>query len=92
MIGRRRCATNENPAQVEVSALQSDGMLKGFLLSGRWPETTLEWVRVLVLAVRMAAVPGLLPTTTVFRVHEDVPDQTPTRRGRAGVGRGHVQR
>ena len=77
MIGRRRCATNDNPAQVEVSALQSDGMLKGFLLSGRWPDTTLEWVRVLVLAVRMAAVPGLLPTTTVFRVHEDVPTKPP---------------
>lgn len=62
---------------MEVSALQSDGTLSGFLLSGRWPETTLEWVRVLVLAVRMAAVPGLLPTTTVFRVHEDVPSEPP---------------
>ena len=30
-----------------------------------------------MLAVRMAAVPGLLPTTTVFRVHEDLPDEPP---------------
>jgi hypothetical protein len=76
MITGGRCATSESP-QVEVSALQSGGMLSGFLLSGRWPESTLEWVRVLLLAVRIAAVPGLLPTTTVFRVHEDVPVEPP---------------
>ncbi len=64
-------------SQVEVSPLQTQGTLSGFLLSGRWPESTLEWVRVLLLAVRVAAVPGLLPTTTVFRVREDVPDDPP---------------
>ncbi len=68
---------NEGVCQVEVSPLQSQGTLSGFLLSGRWPSSTLEWVRVLLLAVRVAAVPGLLPTTTVFRVREDVPDDPP---------------
>src|SRR5690625_1178978 len=68
---------SEVASQVEVSPMQSRGSLSGFLLSGRWPESTLEWVRVLLLAVRVAAVPGLLPTTTVFRVREDVPDDPP---------------
>jgi hypothetical protein len=68
---------SEMASQVEVSPMQSQGALSGFLLSGRWPQSTLEWVRVLLLAVRVAAVPGLLPTTTVFRVREDLPDQPP---------------
>lgn len=68
---------SEVASQVEVSPLQSRGALSGFLLSGRWPETTLEWVRVLLLAVRVAAVPGMLATTTVFRVREELPDEPP---------------
>ena len=68
---------SEIASPVQVSPLQSQGSLSGFLLSGRWPQTTLEWVQVLLLAVRVAAVPGLLPTTTVFRVREDVPDDPP---------------
>lgn len=68
---------NENMPSVEVAPLQAHGELRGFLLAGRWPDTTLEWLRVLTLAVRVAAVPGLLPTTTVFRVREDVPADPP---------------
>lgn len=68
---------SETASQVEISPLQSRGSLSGFLLSGRWPDSTLEWVRVLLLAVRVAAVPGLLPTTTVFRVLEDLPEEPP---------------
>lgn len=59
---------------VEVSPLHADGALRGFMVSGRWPESTREWTQFLVLAVRIAAVPGLLPTSTVFGAHEDVPD------------------
>jgi hypothetical protein len=59
---------------VEVSPLQSGGSLYGFMVSGRWPDNTVEWAQFLVLAVRMAAVPGLLPTTTVFSVRDEVPD------------------
>lgn len=59
---------------VEVSAFQSAGELRGFVVSGRWPETTLEWVKFLVVAVRVASVPGLLPVTTIFRVREELPD------------------
>lgn len=64
---------------VEVAPLQSGGALSGFLLSGRWPEDLIEWSKVLVLAVRMAAVPGLLPTTTVFRVSEESLDDPAPR-------------
>ncbi len=59
---------------VEVSPFhRRDLSLAGFLLHGRWPDTTLEWSQVLALAVRVAAVPGVLPTTTVFRATEDTP-------------------
>lgn len=67
---------------IEVAPLQSEGVLSGFLLSGRWPDDLVEWSRVLALTVRMAAVPGLLRTTTVFRVCEDsLDDPTPSAVG-----------
>lgn len=66
---------NTKMSPVEVAPLQSHGELCGFLLVGRWPESTIEWTRVLTLAVRMAAVPHLLSTTTVFRIREDVPTE-----------------
>lgn len=47
--------------------------LSGFVVSGRWPVSTLEWAQLLTLAVRLAAVPGLVPTTTVFRATDDRP-------------------
>lgn len=59
---------------VEVSPLQAQGTLSGFLVSGRWPDNTVEWARFLLLAVRMASVPGLLPASTVFRVREERPE------------------
>lgn len=60
---------------VQISAFESAGALSGFVVSGRWPENTLEWVKFLVIAVRVASVPGLLPVTTVFRVREELPDE-----------------
>jgi hypothetical protein len=63
------------PSSIEVAPLQADGSLYGFMLIGRWPNDTVEWARFLVLAVQMAAVPGLLPTSTVFRVREELPEQ-----------------
>lgn len=63
------------PRSIEVAPLQSHGSLDGFLLSGRWPQDMVEWAKFLVLAVQMAAVPGLLRTSTVFRVREELPDQ-----------------
>jgi hypothetical protein len=62
-------------SSIEVAPLQSKGALYGFLLIGRWPQDTVEWAKFLVLAVRMAAVPGLLPMSTVFRVREEVPER-----------------
>ena len=66
-------STSRQPS-VEVSPLQSHGSLYGFMVSGRWPDNTVEWAQFLVLAVRMAAVPGLVPMTTVFSVRDEVPD------------------
>lgn len=51
-----------------------DLTLAGFVLSGRWPRTTHEWAQVLLLAVRLAAVPGFVPTTSLFVAVDDVPD------------------
>jgi hypothetical protein len=63
---------------VEVAPLQRDGQLSGFVLIGRWPDDTLEWADFLLLAVQLAAVPGMLPRgSTVFRVAEEVPDGPP---------------
>lgn len=61
---------------VEIAPLASDGHLGGFLVSGRWPESTMEWQQLLVLMVRFAGVPGMLPSTTIFAVHEEHPDST----------------
>lgn len=60
---------------IEVSAFSGkDRSLAGFLLSGRWPENTREWTQFLAIAVRFAAMPGLVPTTMVFRAIEELPD------------------
>lgn len=68
-------ADDSHADPIEVSALAGrERSLAGFLLSGRWPATTREWTQVLAIAVRFAAIPGLLPTTTVFRAVEELPD------------------
>ncbi|HVD53900.1 MAG TPA: peptidase [Propionibacteriaceae bacterium] len=63
------------PSSIEVAPLQADGSLYGFMLLGRWPNDTVEWAKFLVLAVQMAAVPGLLSASTVFRIREELPEQ-----------------
>jgi len=59
---------------IEVAPFHSRGALKGFVISGRWPDSTKEWAQLLMVAVRVASLPGLLPTTTVFGVREELPD------------------
>ena len=59
---------------VEVSPFHSRGALKGFVISGRWPDSTKEWAQLLMVAVRVASLPGLLSTTTVFGAREELPD------------------
>jgi hypothetical protein len=59
---------------VEIAAFHAGGVLRGFVVSGRWPESTREWAQFLTLAVRLAAVPGLVRTTTVYRAIEDLPE------------------
>lgn len=59
---------------VEVAPFQSGGYLKGFVVSGRWPNSTKEWAQLLKVAVRVASLPGLLSTTTIFGVREELPE------------------
>jgi len=60
---------------IEVSAFHHrDRSLAGFVLSGRWPATTREWTQFLAVAVRIAARPGYLPTTAVFRAVDELPE------------------
>ncbi|MGW6427287.1 peptidase [Nocardia sp. NPDC055053] len=59
---------------IGITPFQARGHLQGFVVSGRWPDTTKEWAQVLVLAVRVASMPGLLVTSTVFGVREELPD------------------
>ncbi len=70
-------------ASIEIAPLQYRGAFGGFMIIGRWPRDTVEWSKMLVRAVQLAAVPGLLPHSTVFCVEEKVPDD-PTLRA---VGR-----
>lgn len=62
------------PPPVGIAALHSSGRLSGFLVSGRWPDSTVEWQSFLVLTVRIASLPGMLPLSTVFSVREERPD------------------
>ncbi|MFE3290681.1 peptidase [Rhodococcus sp. NPDC059234] len=62
---------------IGVSPFHASGALRGFVISGRWPDTTREWTQLLVLAVRVASLPGLLSTSTVFGAHEELPDDPP---------------
>lgn len=59
---------------IGVSPFHAAGLLRGFVISGRWPDTTKEWAQFLALAVRVASMPGLLVTSTVFGVREELPD------------------
>jgi hypothetical protein len=60
---------------IEIAPFHSGGALKGFVVSGRWPDTTKEWAQLLIVTVRIASVPGLLSTTTIFGVREELPEQ-----------------
>ncbi|WP_432559637.1 peptidase [Granulicoccus sp. GXG6511] len=62
-----------DPRAVEVAPLESEGNLAGFLLLRNWPRDTVDWAKLLVMAVRLAAVPGFLPRSTVFSVNDEHP-------------------
>lgn len=59
---------------IGLTPFNHEGELGGILISGRWPESSLEWTQTLVASVRIACRPGFLPTTTIFGVVEDRPD------------------
>ena len=60
--------------KIEVTPFHSQGELHGFVVFGRWPDSTKEWAQLLSVAVRVASLPGLLTTTTVFCTREELPD------------------
>ena len=66
---------NGSGRAIEVAPFHSRGALKGFVISGRWPDSTKEWAQLLMVAVRVASLPGLLDTTTVFGAREELPDE-----------------
>ena len=85
---------------IEIAPFHSRGSLKGFVVSGRWPDSTKEWAQLLMAAVRVASLPGLLSTTTIFGVREELPEEPEpgtvglvlaegTVVGDAAVGPGH---
>ena len=59
---------------VGITPFHARGDLSGFVISGRWPESTREWAQLLALTVRIASLPGLLATSTVFGAHEALPE------------------
>lgn len=62
-------------ARIEIAPLRRGSQgLAGFLVTGRWPDSTREWVELLTLTVRLAAMPGLLQTTSVYRSSDARPD------------------
>lgn len=63
---------------IEVAPFHSRGVLHGFVVFGRWPDSTKEWAQLLGIAVRVASTPGLLPTTTVFGTREELPENPGT--------------
>jgi hypothetical protein len=79
-------------SRIEVWPFQcKDGSLAGFLMGGRWPDTTREWTKFLALAVQFAAHPGFLPTTSVFRATTQLPEKTiPSTPESAGAASGAV--
>src|SRR6187402_358509 len=60
---------------IEIAPFHSRGSLKGFVVSGRWPDSTKEWAQLLIVAVRVASLPGLLSTTTIFGAREELPEE-----------------
>lgn len=63
---------------IQVSPFhRADLSLAGLLLHGRWPSSMREWTQVLTLAVRIAAVPGTVPITEVFRAKDADEVQAP---------------
>lgn len=59
---------------VELAPFSGRGRaLAGFVLCNRWPESTQEWAETLSLVVRLAAVPGMVPTATVFHTSDEKP-------------------
>ncbi len=53
---------------------RGDMTLAGLVVSGRWPHEMREWVHLMLLVTRLATVPGLLPTSEIFRAVEQLPE------------------
>src|SRR5262245_24539346 len=78
-VGSRRAEADMKTGSgrpIEVAPFHSHCSLKGFVISGRWPDSTKEWAQLLIVAVRVASLPGLLATTTIFGAREELPESS----------------
>ena len=66
---------NSSGRPVEISPFHSRGSLKGFVVSGRWPNSTKEWAQLLIMAVRVASLPGIALHHNDFRCSRGTADQ-----------------
>ncbi|MGH3724683.1 MAG: peptidase [Mycobacterium sp.] len=66
--------TTGSDRPIEIAPFHAGGSLRGFVVCGRWPDSTKEWMQLLIVTVRIATLPGLLSTTTIFGAREDLPD------------------
>ena len=77
---------------IGLAPFHSRGALKGFVVSGRWPDSTKEWAQLLMVAVRVASL------TRIALHHNDIrgPRRTAgcagTRHRRTGPRRRHRRR
>ena len=55
---------------IRLRPLEKDGMLSGFNLLGRYPQTTSEWMMTLVSILHRVATSSTLPHSTLFAVNE----------------------
>ena len=61
--------------QVELAPFTTgERPLDGFVVSGRWPDSTQEWAQLLRLLLRIVAIPGMIRSTSVFRSLDDKPE------------------
>ncbi len=76
------------PQQAVECPFHAVGSTKGFRGVQAMPDLTKEWAQLLIVAVRVASLPGLLSTTTISGVRGTSRPTRPRHDG-SGAGRGY---